>query len=158
MKIFISAILLGHFSINTIAQQEPQKPVHYHGNEIGMANSPVYIVGEKEWVYGLHIHYIKNIKQSKFGVGLGYEQLFDEHQHSTIGVVGSYHLNNNIHFNISPGFTVEQFNYNDPRFALHIEATYEFEIGHFLIGPVAEYAYDIEDTHLSAGLHLGYTF
>lgn len=131
---------------------------HFHNNEIGVANSPVYIVGEKEWVYGLHIHYIKNINKSKFGLGLGYEQLFDEHEHSTIGIVGSYHVNNNLHFNISPGVTFEEFEYSNPRFAFHVEATYEFEIGHFLIGPVLEYAYDIEDIHVSAGIHLGYTF
>ncbi len=156
-NIFLIIIFL--LTINSyFGQNNSEKSSHYHNNEIGVANSPVYIVGEKEWVYGLHIHYIKNINQSKFGFGLGYEQLFDEHQHSTVGIVGSYHVNNNLHFNISPGVTFEEFEYSNPRFAFHLEATYEFEIGNFLIGPAMEYAYDIEDTHVSTGLHLGYTF
>ena len=146
------------FNTMCVAQSDSSQELHYHKNEIGMANSPVFIVGEKEWVYGLHFHYIKNINKSKFGIGLGYEQLFDEHMHSTIGIVGSYHVNNNLHFNLSPGLTSENFDFQDFRFAFHLEGTYEFEIGQFLIGPVLEYAYDVEDTHLSAGVHLGYTF
>jgi len=139
-------------------QTEPRENNHYHNHEIGVANSPVYIVGEKEWVYGLHIHYIKSINKTKFGIGLGYEQLFDDHMHSTLGIVCSYHINDNLHFNMSPGLTSENFNFNNFRFAFHIEGAYEFEIRHFLIGPVLEYAYDIEDTHVSAGIHVGYTF
>lgn len=43
-------------------------------------------------------------------------------------------------------------------FALHLEASYEFEIGDLHIGPVIEYAYDTEDQHLSLGLHVGIGF
>jgi hypothetical protein len=65
---------------------------HYHDhhkNEIGIANAPVYFLKEKVVAYGLHLHYVRTVKDSKFGIGLGYEHIFDEHRHITLGVVGS---------------------------------------------------------------------
>ena len=43
-------------------------------------------------------------------------------------------------------------------FALHLEASYEWEIGDVHLGPVVEYAYDEEDAHISLGLHIGIGF
>ena len=59
--------------------------------------------------------------------------------------------------NIAPGITSEG-DESVTNFALHIESTYEFEVGNFHIGPVLEWAYDPEDVHISLGLHIGYGF
>ncbi len=98
-----------------------------------------------------------NIGESKFGLGLGYERIFDEHKHNTAGIVGTYRPINRLSFNVSPGLTFED---GEPggRFALHLESSYEYEIGNFHIGPAAEVAYDPEDYHFSLGLHVGYGF
>ncbi len=142
----------------TFAQssEESDKHVH-HKNEIGIANSPVYFINEKVFSYGLHIHYIRNIADSKFGIGIGFEQIFDEHKHSTIGLVGVYRPIDRLSFNMSPGLTFEGKN-SEVNFALHLETSYEFEIEDFHIGPVLEFAYDPEDIHLSLGIHIGYGF
>jgi hypothetical protein len=51
----------------------PGQHIH-HKNEIGIANAPVYFVREKELSYGLHIHYVRNIKSSRFGIGLAMKE------------------------------------------------------------------------------------
>lgn len=47
-----------------------------------------------------------------------------------------------------------------PKFAVHVETPYELELdlGDAHRGPVAEFAYDTEDCHVSLGLHVGLGF
>lgn len=130
----------------------------HHKNEIGIANAPVYFVKEKEFAYGLHLHYVRTIGDSKFGLGLGVERIFDEHKHNTIGIVGSYRFTDAWSFNFSPGVTFEDNEGQTVNFAMHFETAYEFEFKDFHIGPVFEVAYDPEDYHISLGLHIGYGF
>lgn len=129
----------------------------HHKNEIGIANSPVYFTKEKVFAYGLHFHYVRNITKTTFGLGIGYERIFDEHKHNTFGLVGTYRPIEGLSFNVSPGLTFEDEN-KTARFALHLETAYEWEIKNFHIGPVFEFASDPEDFHISLGLHLGYGF
>lgn len=131
---------------------------HNHKNEIGIANSPVYLMNEKNLCYGFHIHYIRNINNSKFGLGLGFERIFDKHKHNTFGLVGTYLLTDKLTLNISPGIMLEDENLKKPNFAMHLETAYEFEIKNICIGPVFETAFDSEDIHVSLGLHLGIDF
>ncbi|NQY08433.1 MAG: hypothetical protein HRT71_02835 [Flavobacteriales bacterium] len=130
----------------------------HHKNEIGIAHAAVYFVKEKEVSYGLHVHYVYTFAESKFGAGLSFENIFDEHQHRTFGILASYRPLDKLSFNVSPGITFEGASSSDPIFALHIETSYEFEIHNFHVGPVLEYAYDPNDSHMSIGLHVGYGF
>jgi hypothetical protein len=152
--IFLTTI----FTSKIIAQSTEDLDNHeHHKNEIGVANSLVYFVQEKVFAYGLHIHYVRNIPKSKFGIGLGYERIFDEHRHNTIGLVAGYRPIENLSFIVSPGLSFEDGN-QEVRFALHLETSYEFEIKNFHIGPAFEFAYDSEDLHISLGIHIGYGF
>lgn len=156
-SLFLLITLLGQ---NLTAQSHNPIEDHHdhHRNEIGIANAPVYFLNEKEFAYGLHIHYVRNIKESKFGVGLGYERILDDHKHNTIGLVGTYRPIDAFGINLSPGITFEGRQNSNINFALHLETSYEFEIKNFHIGPVLECAYDPEDIHISLGLHIGYGF
>ncbi|MBI5540623.1 MAG: hypothetical protein HY951_11230 [Bacteroidia bacterium] len=129
-----------------------------HKNELGIANSPVYLLHEKNFCYGLHIHYLRNISDSRFGFGFGFERIFDEHKHNTFGLVAKYMVIDELSFNISPGIMLEDENLKKINFALHLETEYEFDIDPFCIGPVVECAFDAEDIHLSIGLHFGIVF
>lgn len=171
MRIFAILFCLFFLNSNSIAQEleeyelPPQGKDEYrhrcnlHKNEIGIANAPVYFINEKELTYGFHFHYVRNIGKSPFGIGVGYERIFDEHQHQTIGVVGSYRFYGWV-FNVAPGVTFEKEEDVDTEllFAIHLEATYEWDFGNFHVGPVAEVAYDPEDVHMALGIHVGYGF
>lgn len=129
-----------------------------HRNEIGIANSPVYIINEKEFAYGLHAHYIRNLKETRFGIGVGFERIFDEHKHNTIGVILSYAPVEHLAVSLSPGIVFNDSNASDLHFGLHFETLYEFELGIYHIGPVAEFAYSADDYHVSLGVHFGFGF
>ena len=132
---------------------------HHHAlHEIGIANSPVYFIKEKEISYGLHLHYIYNLKHSKFGVGVGYERIFDDHKHTTWGIVGTYRPIDEWSINLSPGITYENLQTEQLAFSIHIETSYEFEFNGLHIGPALEFAYDPEDIHISLGVHMGFAF
>lgn len=131
---------------------------HDHHNEIGVAHAPVYFVNEKEVAYGLHLHLVHYGHESNFGIGLGYERIFDEHKHNTMGIVFSYRPISRWTVNLAPGITFEDAEKDNINFALHLESAYEWSLGDFHIGPAFELAYDPEDYHISLGLHLGYGF
>lgn len=158
MKIthILTIVLL--FSANLLFAQHSEEVKHihkHHQNEIGLVNSPVYFVKAKEFAYGLHIHYIRSLHESKFGIGMGYERIFDEHKHNTIGIIGSFRPIDQVTINLSPGITFEDEESSEINFAMHLEGSYDFEFHNFHIGPVLGFAYDPEDFHISLGLHIG---
>lgn len=153
----LSLILLVAFTTNLYAQEEHHSHDH-HKYELGLANTSVYFVNEKELAYGLHIHLVRNIQHSKFGVGLGYERIFDKHKHNTFGLVTSYNPFGGLHISLSPGVTFEDHDPSVVKFAFHAETTYGFNVGDFHLGPMLEFAYDSEDYHISLGLHIGFGF
>ena len=127
--------------------------------EIGISNGIVYNFAEEETAYGLHIHFIKNFGISqKVGVGVGYEIIFDEHKHNTLCVL--LHIKPIEHFsiNLAPGLVFLESELNKSRFALHVEAIYEFETGPFHFGPFVGAAISPEDFHTSVGLHVAFGF
>ena len=146
------------FTSNIIAQSTEDLHNHeHHKNEIGVANSLVFFVQEEVFAYGLHIHYVRNIPKSKFGLGLGYERIFDEHGHNGLGLVAAYRPVEHLNFVVSPGLSFEDGE-QQVSFALHLETSYEFEIKNFHVGPALEFAYDHKDIHISIGIHIGYGF
>lgn len=154
-------ILLGQVLMAQEYEEDDHDHHHLHPharNEIGLANNLVYLGTEGIFAYGLHLHYLRNIGDSRYGVGLGYEQIFDDHLHRNIGIVGSYRILQGLFLNVSPGITFIGQSEPEKIFAFHLEITYEFELGSFHLGPVLEYALSGHGYHLSGGLHLAYTF
>lgn len=163
MKIIQLLALLLIFGITASEAQESDHDAtedhHEHfRNELGIANSLVYLGNAKVFSYGLHFHYVHNIPHTKFGFGAGYERIFDEHGHNTLGVIGSFRPVEHWGIHLSPGITFEDRESDHFGFALHIETTYEFEVGPVHLGPLLEYAMDQEDYHISVGVHLGLGF
>ena len=161
MKLTPFLILLIFFwGKDIIAQSNHADHDHHHHpkNELGLGNYLVYLAGEKELSYGLHVHYLRTIEDSKFGVGLGFEQIFDEHDHQTIGIIGSYRPIYPLVISLSPGILLKGGERSTVNFALHAEAVYEFEINNFHLGPAIGFGYASSEFHVSFGLHLAYGF
>ena len=157
-KIGLKLFLVLLFGLITTSIYSQETDHDHHKYELGVANSLVYLAGESEYAYGFHLHLVRNIKHSKFGYGIAYERIFDEHKHNTIGVVGSYNPIKPLHLSIAPGVSFEDPEPSDLKFAFHAEASYDFDLGDFHVGPLLEFAIDPEDYHISLGLHIGYGF
>ncbi|MCF8379434.1 MAG: hypothetical protein K9H49_07645 [Bacteroidales bacterium] len=155
-------LILFLLSVSVYAQSQNEEHLHEHhehpSNEIGIANTLVHFVNENQFAYGLHAHYVYNLKDNKYGVGIGYERIFDEHRHNSIVVIASYSPFHKLNFHLAPGITFEDGKSAELDFGVHIETSYEFEISHFHVGPILEFAYHPEDIHLSTGIHFGFGF
>ncbi|NUM32354.1 MAG: hypothetical protein HUU47_08525 [Bacteroidetes bacterium] len=157
---FTTVLILLFCTKNLYSQKSHKNEKHgeIHKNELGIANNIVHFSKQNEFSYSVHIHFIKKTNIKNLGIGLGYERIFDNHYHNTFGVVFSYNLLEKLVVIVSPGLTIEKRNYKEKEFALHLEATYEFDFKDFHIGPVIEFAYDPNDYHSSIGVHLAYGF
>lgn len=155
--ITLLVIVLGVLTTGINAQEESHNHDH-HKYELGLANTSVYFVKEKEVAYGIHIHLVRNIEHSKFGFGIGYERIFDKHKHNTLGLLASYNPFGGLYITLSPGATFEDQEPSAMKFAFHAETSYGFNVGDFHLGPMIEFAYEPEDYHISLGLHIGFGF
>jgi hypothetical protein len=128
---------------------------HHHSHEIGFSVAPVYFIEEGNLSLSTHLHYTYYIPETKFGIGLGYEHVFDEHKHNFVGAELSYRIIHPLSISLSPGVLYEGEHPDEKQFALHIETAYEFEVGAIHIGPAFEVAWHPEDIHVSLGVHFG---
>ncbi|MFV0592841.1 MAG: hypothetical protein ACK5M7_15775 [Draconibacterium sp.] len=135
--------------------EEEHEHEHHHVHEIGFSVAPVYFFKAEELSPAIHLHYVYNFPETKFGLGLGYEHIFDDHRHNFVGLELEYRPLHPLTVGLSPGITFEGEHPEEKDFALHFETVYEFELGSFHIGPLLELAYHREDIHLSFGVHIG---
>ena len=133
---------------------------HHHDHEsgsleVGFSNSLVYIPGEQNFAYGLHVHGLYTFAETPFALGLGYEFIAGEHLHQTIGPMFCYRPTDPLNLCVSPGAMFEE---DDVALSVHVEATYEFELHGVHLGPTLGFGYNAEDMHISLGLHTGLQF
>jgi hypothetical protein len=142
-------------------EHDHDHPQHDHAhpnNEIGIGNYLTYLAGEKEWAYSIHIHYLRFFEQSRFGMGIGYEQILDEHRHRSLTIVGAFRPTSPLVLSLAPGILFGTQEVPGIRFALHTEAVYEFEINRFHLGPALEFATTFDEFHIGIGLHVAFAF
>jgi hypothetical protein len=142
-------------------EQDHNHSPHHHdhpANEIGLGNYLSYLAGEQEFAYSMHIHYLRSFEESRFGAGIGYEQIFDEHRHRSLTFVGAFRPAHPLVLSLAPGVLFGTQEHPGIRFTLHAEAVYEFEISHFHIGPALEFATTFDEYHIGVGLHVAYAF
>jgi len=154
--VFITASLI---SISGFSQDHEHK--HHHPvNEVGIALGAFFLDQEDEVRMGMHLHYIRAVAlNQKFGIGAGFETIFDEHQHYTVSLVFQYRIIGGWTVAYAPGILwVKEEGEFETQFAQHIETAYEFELGKFHIGPMAEVGFEKHGTHYMLGVHLGIGF
>jgi hypothetical protein len=134
---------------------------HHHehpNNEFGVGHYLSYLAGEKEFAYSLHIHYLRFFSESRFGTGIGYEQIFDEHGHRSLTIIGTYQFASHLILSLAPGILFGNPENPTARFVLHTEVIYEIEIGNFHFGPALELATTFEEYHIGLGIHMAFAF
>ena len=150
------------FVLQTIGQENnnlhSHEHEHHHEHEVGISVGPAWFFNANEAGFATHLHYVYNFPHTKFGLGIGYERIFDEHQHNFFGIELNYRPVHQLTFNLSPGIAYENTHKEEKEFALHFETVYEFEFGSFHIGPMSEIAWHPEDFHVSLGIHIGFGF
>ncbi|KAF5060999.1 hypothetical protein DSECCO2_319810 [anaerobic digester metagenome] len=131
---------------------------HDYRHEIGLVNSIAWFPGEDEQAYSLHLHYMYSLGNGRFGIGAGYERIFDEHGHHWLGLAGSYRPLRHFSIILAPGMAIEDEHPYELRFATHLEVLYEFPLGPLHIGPVLSAGIDTQHHHFGAGLHIAIGF
>ena len=160
MKLKLSAffIALILFSAHAKAQHEDHEHKHAQ-NEIGISNNIVYNFHEKESAYSIHLHFIRTLKKNnKFGFGVGYERIFDDHKHNALSIILLYRPIEHFSVNFAPGVSWLATENNSAKPSLHLEGLYEWEFGNFHLGPLVGIAFNTEDLHASLGLHMAIGF
>ncbi|MEE4197844.1 MAG: hypothetical protein V2I54_09375 [Bacteroidales bacterium] len=146
----------------SVAQDHSHDHRHEHAHqifEIGFSNGAVYNVFEKEVAYAAHIHGVLFIGENRrYGFGLGYERIFDEHQHNAINIIFHYRPGNHLVLNLAPGIVWLSSQNKPVKPAMHIEGLYEFDFGRFHLGPILGIGFNPEDFHASLGVHLALGF
>jgi len=132
------------------AQDKGGDDHHRHKNEISIAAGIVPLVAEDKLTAGFHLHYIR---------GIGKDNRLDEHKHYTLSGVFQYRIYKGFILDLAPGLLLRKENSeNIFQFAQHIEIAYEFELGEFHIGPVAELGIELTGVHYMGGIHFGIDF
>jgi len=163
MKHFFLLSIFIFASISLYSQEHNHQDEHHEHehpkNEIGFSNNIVFNATENEFAYGVHLHLIRTVgKSDKFGLGLGYERIFDDHKHNSVSLIFMYRPVEHLSFNIAPGVVWLDSEENSLKPAMHIEGIYEWQLGHFHLGPLLGIAFNTEDFHASVGLHLAFGF
>ena len=136
---------------------------HDHGFEIGLSTGYTYLANEDESALGLHLHLMRRLSGegflSHFGVGVGFETIFADHDHHAVmGSVALYPWRNLV-LTVSPGVIFADHDGEwENEYATHFEASYGFKWGKLEVGPFVGFSQGNDDRHYMAGLHIGWGF
>lgn len=159
----ILMVSLGVILSLTAFTQEEHSHEHstdLHKNHFGIGAAAAYLSTENVFAPGFHLHYIRQFGHEKqWGIGAGYEAILDEHIHNGVNLLLNYRPAHFISLNIGPGVV---FGKHESEFevqpAFHTEAVFEFDILGVHAGPMIGFGIDSEETHFSAGIHVGLGF
>jgi hypothetical protein len=164
MKYKIYLLLFIAFGFVSYAfADEPRKHDHRHDTHpfhLGFGTAITHIFNEPGIAPGFHLHLIRQFgNELRWGIGLGYEAIADEHLHNGLNLILNLQPVNRFSVNIAPGITLGR---HDGKTEIlpsgHLEAIYEFDIGKIHLGPMIGYGLDRNDSHVSFGLHIGLGF
>ncbi len=131
-----------------------------HRYHIGFGGAGTYVFGEDMLAPGVHVHFIRQYgKQHKWGIGLGYEGILDEHIHNGLNLLLNYRPLPFLTLNAGPGLVIGKHDgETEISPAFHTEAVFEFNLAGFHVGPMVGYGIDNEHSHVSVGVHIGIGF
>lgn len=145
------------------AEEHDHEHHGHHMTEIGISLGAVWMSPETETAPGIHLHFMRVLGEEGpaglFGLGAGVEVIFSEHRHYNPMIALGFFPWKKLAITFSPGILFAREEGETHRhFSFHIEATYEFEVGNFEIGPALGYSIAGEDRHVTLGVHIGTGF
>lgn len=147
---------------------------HDHGhsrNEIGLSTGAIYALDDSAWGTGVHIHYYRTLGiHSKWSVGGMAEYTWASSSHFTLGAGIKFEPFERFGIGVLPGVTFrpnhdheghdhEAHNDSNTSFSMHFEVVYDlFHWDKFHLGPVFDYSWSKNDSHLMLGVHAAFCF
>lgn len=135
----------------------PDDPHNYH---IGVGMAAAHVEGEQGLAPGFHLHLIRQLGAHKrWGLGLGYEAIMDEHWHNGLNLLFNYRPVHFISLLTGPGMVMAKHDGKaEVKPAFHTEAVFEFNVWGLHVGPMVGFGADREERHFSVGVHIGLGF
>ncbi len=140
-------------------------------NEIGFSGGAIYTFDHKTWGGGVHLHYFRTLGvHSKWSLGGGFEQVWIEGNHFTLGAGVKYQVIDRLSIGILPGVTFFKHDEHDStdehddsgyhsRFSAHLEVVYDlFHWEKLHMGPTIDYSWAKNDSHIMVGIHAAFCF
>ncbi len=155
-------MLLGLFAVSPslFAQHSHTHDHDRHKYHLGIGAVGTKVLSEEVVSPGFHVHFIRQLgHHNQWGIGLGYEGIVDDHWHNGLNLLLNYRPLKFLSLLAGPGLVLGK---HDNEFeiipAFHTEAVFEFNFRGLHIGPMVGYGRDREDSHFSAGFHIGIGF
>ncbi len=170
MKSIYIIIILFVTTVSSAYSQDAHKHLHKR-NEIGISSGGIYGFNDKTWGAGVHMHYFRSLgDHSRWAIGGFYEYAWLDGNHYSFGVGAKFEAIDRLHLGLFPGLVFlkheedahdhsHSHGESEKQFAVHAEVVYDlFEIGKFHFGPVADYSWSKDDSHVMLGIHAAYSF
>lgn len=167
-RIRVIVIIFSLHSLNVAAQPTHDHGTAVHGHRghdphnyhIGLGMAAAHVNGEQGLAPGVHLHLLRQLGTHKrWGLGLGYEVILDEHRHNGLNMLFNYRPLHFLSLLAGPGMVMAKHEgKTEIKPAFHTEAVFEFNVGGLHVGPMIGYGADREDSHFSIGVHIGLGF
>lgn len=158
LKTIILSIALILVSLTIFGQETDNEHNHEesHKNHIGTGAALAFLTSENSFAPGIHLHYIRQFgKEYRWGTGIGYEAIIDEHSHNGVTLLLNYRPIDLISLIAGPGLV---FTNSETKATFHSEVVFEFDVCGMHAGPMIGFGIDPEETHFAAGIHIGIGF
>jgi hypothetical protein len=157
LAVFSTTALYGHSGVSDKEHLHTEDPHKYH---FGFATVASHIIGESGIAPGFHVHFVRQMgKANRWGLGLGYETVADEHWHNSLNLLANYRPVSFLSILAGPGLSLKKHEGDFEALpAFHTEAVFEFNLKGLHAGPLLGYGFDKEESHFSIGFHVGFGF
>lgn len=147
-----------------------QEHSHAGKNEVGISTGVFYAVDDKDWGGGIHLHYFRSIgKSNRWAVGGYLEQAWFEDSHVSVGIGAKFEVLERLCLGAFPGVTLARHHHEEEggtdkartkgEFSMHWELVYDLiEWKLFHLGPVLDYSWSKNDSHITLGVHIAVGF
>lgn len=163
-KLILPVTIFIFFSSQLLAQNNHSHDHNHdhdpHKYHMGLGLSAAKVLNEDIVAPALHLHFLRQFGHyHQFGLGLGYEAIASDDWHNSINLLFNYRPIQILSFLAGPGISFGKHDgHYDVLPAFQSEIIFEFNLLGLHVGPVIGFGFDNHDSHISAGIHIGFGF